>query len=90
MSVFDEKKDDLERYEFMMGVARGRLAVAMDTLTDALVLAGQHGVYCRSNRHPGKPAMDIELVLKSINQAKELVGAVMEELRRAKEEKDTE
>lgn len=83
MSVFEEKKDDLERYEFMMGIPRGRLAVAMDALTDALILTGQHGVYCRSNRHPGKPAMDIELVMKSINQAKELVGTVMEELRKA-------
>ena len=85
MSVFEEKKDELERHEFMMGVPRGRLAVTMDTLTDALILVGQHGVYCRSNRHPGKPAMDIELVMKSINQAKELVGSVMEELRKARE-----
>ncbi len=86
MSVFEDKKDDLERYEFMMGVPRGRLAVTMDTLTDALILVGQHGVYCRSNKNPAKPAMDIELVMKSINQAKELVGTVMEELRKEKEQ----
>ena len=85
MSVFDDKRDELEKHEFMMGVPRGRLAVCMDMLTDALVLAGQHGVYCRSNRNPAKPATDIELVLNSINGAKELIGTVMEELRKEKE-----
>ena len=43
-----------------MGLERGRLAVTLDLLTDALVLVGQHGVYCQSARQPGKPAMDIQ------------------------------
>ena len=86
MSVFDDRKDELEKYEFMMGPARGRLAVTMDMLTDALILVGQHGVYCTSNRNPGKPAMDLQTVLSSINGAKELVSSVMEELRRQKEQ----
>ena len=80
MSVFDERRDELERYETMMGAARGRLAVTLDVLTDALVLVGQHGVYCQSARQAGKPAMDIQLVLKQLNDAKALVGKVMEEL----------
>jgi hypothetical protein len=85
MSVFDDKRDELEKHELMMGSARGRLAVAMDILTDALVLAGQHGVYCRSNRNPAKPATDIQEVLKNLNDAKELVSSVMEEIRRQRE-----
>jgi hypothetical protein len=85
MSVFDEKKEELERFEFMMGVPRGRLAVTMDTLTDALVLAGQHGIYCRSSSNPAKPARDLEIVLKSLTDAKELIGSVMEELRKERE-----
>src|ERR1019366_10377539 len=32
MSVLDEKREELEHYEFRMGVPRGRLAVALDTL----------------------------------------------------------
>ena len=44
MSVFDDKRDELEQHEFMMGVPRGRLAVTLDMLTDALVLVGQHSV----------------------------------------------
>jgi hypothetical protein len=81
MSVLDEKRAELEHYEFMMGKPRGRLAVALDTLTDALTMVGQHGVYCQSARQPGKPAMDIQIVMKGITDAKELITSVMEELR---------
>jgi hypothetical protein len=84
MSVLDEKRAELEQYEFMMGVPRGRLAVALDVLTDALTMVGQHGVYCQSAR-PGKPAMDVQIVMKGITDAKELISSVMEELRRQKE-----
>ena len=82
MSVWDEKREELEHYEFRMGVARGRLAVALDSLTDALTMVGQHGVYCQSARQLGKPAMDIQIVMKSITDAKDLVSSVMEEIRK--------
>lgn len=85
MSIFHDRQEDLEKYEFMMGLERGRLAVAMDTLTDALALIGQHGVYCTSNRNPTVPALDLQAVLSGINGAKELIGSVMEEMRRQRE-----
>ncbi len=88
MGVLDEKRQELEHYEFMMGKERGRLAVALDTLTDALTMVGQHGVYCQSARQPGKPAMDIQIVVKGITDAKELISSVMEELRKGKEKRD--
>ena len=81
MSVFDKHRDSLERHETMMGRPRGRLAVALDLLTDSLALVGQHGVYCRSERFPGKPRMDIALVLEQLDDAKQLVQSAMEELR---------
>jgi hypothetical protein len=84
MSVYEDKQEDLERYEFMMGVSRGRLAVTMDLVTDAMALVGQHGVYCQSQRWPGKPVMDIQLIMKSLTDAKELVQSVMEELKKEK------
>ena len=65
----------------MMGAARGRLAVSLDMLTDALILMGQHGVYCASGRNPSKPALDLETVLSEIKGAKELIQSVMEEIR---------
>jgi hypothetical protein len=81
MNVYQERKEELEKHEFMMGVPRGRLAVTLDVLTDALVLVGQHGVYCQSARQPGKPAMDIQVISKSISDAKELIASVMAELK---------
>jgi hypothetical protein len=82
MPVFEEKQEELEHYETMMGVPRGRLAVTMDTITDAMALVGQHGVYCQSQRWPGKPVMDIQIIMKSLTDAKELIQSVMEELKK--------
>ena len=81
MSVFEKHRDTLERHETMMGSPRGRLAVAMDLLTDSLALVGQHAVYCRSERFPGKPRMDIALVLEHLDDVKQLVQSAMEDLR---------
>ena len=78
MSVFNKHHDEIEKHELMMGQSRGRLAVALDLLTDALAMVGQHGVYCQSARHAGKPTMDIALVLEQIGDAKELVQSVIE------------
>lgn len=72
-----ERREELERLEFQMGPVRGKLAVAMDAITDSLVLVGQHGVYCQSVRQPGKPAMDLQIILQSLEQAKRLVQAAM-------------
>jgi len=81
MAAFDDYRQELEKYELMMGPARGRLAVTLDVLTDALALVGQHGVYCQSARQPGKPAMDIQIIMKSVTDAKALIQSVMEELK---------
>jgi hypothetical protein len=85
MNVFDEKRTELEQHEFMMGVERGRLAVALDLLTDSLILVGQHGVYCASSRNPNQPALDLQAVLGGMEGAKALIQSVMEELRRQRE-----
>jgi len=85
MNIFDEKRTELERHEFMMGVERGRLAVALDLLTDSLIMVGQHGVYCASSRNPSKPALDLQAVLAGIEGAKALIQSVMEELRKSRE-----
>ena len=84
MSAFQEHAETLEKHEFMMGVARGRLAVSMDILTDALVLAGQHGVYMQTVTKGKRIPRDVELMMKGIEQAKELVFSVIEELKREK------
>ena len=78
MSAFEKHRAELEVHETMMGSTRGRLAVALDLLTDALAMVGQHGVYCQSARRPGQPAMDVALILEQIGDAKELLQSVME------------
>ncbi len=85
MGILDERREELDKYEFMMGMPRGRLAVALDVLTDALTMVGQHGVYCQSARQPGKPAMDIQIVMQGITDAKELISSVMEAIRKERE-----
>jgi hypothetical protein len=76
---------ELEREIFMRGEAAGRLAVALDTLTDALVLVGQHGVYCTNSRNPAVPKLDLQGVLAGIGGAKELISGAMEHLRKQPE-----
>ena len=82
--MFIEKRKELESSEFQYGVEAGRLAVALDLLTDALILTGRHGVYCQSARQSGKPAMDLQIILQGLEHSKELVVAVMDDLRHNK------
>jgi hypothetical protein len=84
-STLAEHRDSLEKHEFMLGAERGRLAVSLDMLTDALILIGQHGVYCVSNRNPTRPALDLQTVLDQINGAKQLIQSAMSELERKRD-----
>jgi len=87
MPAFDEHKDELDHYETMMGPHRGRLAVSLDLLTNALILVGQHGVYCHTNRDPEVPVMDIRIIQAEIGKAKELIQSVMESIRAERDKK---
>jgi len=78
--MLDHYSEARERYEFQMGPVRGRLATALDILTDALTLVGQHGVYCRSQSRPQQPSMDVRLILQQIEDSKGLVIEAMEAL----------
>jgi hypothetical protein len=82
MNAFDEHKEELEHFEQMYGRERGRLAVSLDRMTNALVLVGQHGVYCTSQRNPMVPAMDLRMITQELEHAKQLVQSVMGELKR--------
>ncbi len=84
MPVFNTYEEELEKHEFMLGKCRGRLAVTLDILTDALTLVGMHGVYCHNSRFPNKPKLDIEQVLKYLEDSKELIISVMEEIKKQK------
>jgi hypothetical protein len=87
MSAFSEHQEELEHFQTMMGPQRGALAVTLDLLTNALVLVGQHGVYCHTNRDPNVPVMDIRIIQAEINKAKELIQSVMESMRAERDAK---
>jgi hypothetical protein len=78
-SALTKHRKQLELHETMMGSSRGRLAVALDLLTDAMAMVGQHGVYCQSARTPGRPTLDIALVVEQMGDAKELLQTVIEQ-----------
>ena len=83
MSIYYDRKLELEKHEFQLGPERGRLAVTLDVLTDALILISQHGVYCRASqnaRNAELPALDLQRVLTDINGAKQLVSDVLQQL----------
>ncbi|HEY6387591.1 MAG TPA: hypothetical protein VIX91_18095 [Candidatus Acidoferrum sp.] len=88
MNAFEEHKEELEHFEQMYGRERGRLAVSLDRMTNALVLVGQHGVYCTSQRNPAVPAMDLRIITQELEHAKQIVQSVMEELKRARQQGD--
>jgi hypothetical protein len=88
-SAFEEHRGELEHFELKFGRDRGRLAVSLDRFTNALVLVGQHGVYCTSQRNPTVPAMDLRIINQELVHAKELVQSVMEELRLARAKKES-
>jgi len=79
-SAIAQRSEDLERFEFMMGAERGRLAVTLDMLTDALILIGSTESTAR-----------LRAILQSLRltskrcwprwRAKELIQSVMEQLR---------
>ena len=80
--MLEHYREARERYDFQMGPVRGGLATALDMLTDALALVGQHGVYCRSSRQPQFPSMDVRLVMEQIEESKGLIIEAMQKLKK--------
>jgi hypothetical protein len=80
--VLENYREARERYEFQMGPVRGGLATALDILTDALALVGQHGVYCRSTRQPQFPSMDVRIVMEQLEDSKALIIDAMQALKK--------
>lgn len=80
-SVFDLYRDKLEDHEMMMGPVQGKLAVLLDLLTDSMIIAGKHSIYCRGKRS-GEGNPDMEVITQGLLQSKELVQAIMDHLRK--------
>ena len=78
-----EEKRKLDDYQFMLGADAGRLAFALDQLTDAMAMVGQHAVHCRVEKGPraGEPPLDVAELLETLQDAKRLVQETMLKLK---------
>jgi hypothetical protein len=76
-AVYAEHADRLEELGLMLGEDRGRLALGLDLLTEALVAAGSHSVYCRQKGDVARPSRDMQAIAARIEQAKHLIQDVM-------------
>ena len=81
-SVFVVHDEKIQDHEMMMGPVQGKLAVVLDLLTDSLIVAGKHSIYCRNRRNPEEPSVDMQQIQEGLEQSKELVQAVMDHLRK--------
>jgi hypothetical protein len=81
-SVFIVHKEKLEDHETMVGPIQGKLAVLLDILTDSLIVAGKHGIYCRNKKKPDDPSLDMQAIMDSLLQSKEIVQALMDHFRK--------
>ncbi len=75
--VYAEHAARLEELGLMLGPDRGRLALGLDLLTEALIAAGAHAVYCRQASDADRPSPDMRQITGRIEQAKHLIQDVM-------------
>ena len=80
-SVFDAYREKLDDHEMMMGPVQGRLAVLLDLLTDSMIIAGKHGIYCKGKRS-GEPSPDMQAIVEGLLHSKELVQNLMDHFRK--------
>jgi hypothetical protein len=85
MDLSPAERDQLEDYQTMMGGEAGRLALALDQLTDVMAALGQHKVHCRVEKGPraGEPPLDLVDLLQTLQKAKSLVQQTLLVLRQS-------
>jgi hypothetical protein len=83
VALTPDDQDRLDDLQTMLGPEAGRLALALERLTDVMALLGQHKVYCRVEKGPraGEPPLDLAEALATLTTAKGLVQEAMLRLR---------
>lgn len=69
----EELRDKLEDFETQYGDAAGKLALAMDLMTDAEIAAANLRIYCRSALDARRGHPDLESVITHLAAVKMLV-----------------
>ena len=80
-SVFEAYREKIDDHEMMMGPVQGKLAVLLDLLTDSMIIAGKHGIYCKGKRS-GEPSPDMQAIVEGLLHSKELVQTLMDHFRK--------
>ncbi len=77
MSVFRERAALLDELEFKYGIERGRLAAALDLLSDLAIVLGTHVAYCRQSEQTTRPTRDMQSAMQHVEHVKELVVSLL-------------
>jgi hypothetical protein len=80
MSVFEERAPLLDDMQFKYGPTIGRIAAAVDILSDAQIAVGTHAAYCKRPSNPTLPTRDIEDVMLLLSHVKELLQDLRSQL----------
>ncbi|CAN5420824.1 hypothetical protein BH09SUM1_BH09SUM1_12890 [soil metagenome] len=80
----------LDDLQFQYGPLLGKLAMAMDTISDAEVAAGQLALYCRNGLDPKRPHPDLESVQNSIRIVRALIKGAFRESQHSQAHPDSE
>ena len=79
-------REKLEDFETQYGALAGKLALAMDLISDAEITAGQLALYCPNSLNPKQPHPDVQLLQRQVNAVRGLVKEAFREEQRRKEE----
>lgn len=85
MSVFEDRAELIDELVFKHGKPLGRIAAAMDLLSDIQIAVGTHAAYCKRPSNPTLPTRDIEDVLRMIEYVKELMVDLREHVKNRSE-----
>jgi len=80
--VYEVHRERIEDHESMMGPVQGKLAVLLDLLTDSMIVAGKHSIYCRNKQKPDEPSLDMQMITDGLLHSKELVQSLMDHFRK--------
>ena len=72
-------REKLEDMETQYGAVRGKLAMAMDLMSDAEITAGALAVYCRNGLDPRRSHPDLETLQRILVAVRGLVKGAFRE-----------
>jgi hypothetical protein len=79
MPISAQRAQLIEDMQFKHGPRQGKLVAVMDILSDIQIGAGTHAAYCKSPGNGDEPSRDIQELMQHVDDAKQLIRALIEE-----------